>query len=60
MMVSAPATAAMHDRFPEAIEEEVEVLNLDFAAYDLEWQRDAGRAGVTTTSTSTRTTTTGT
>ncbi len=31
MMVSAPATAAMHDRFPEAIEEEVEVLDLDFA-----------------------------
>jgi hypothetical protein len=37
MMVSAPATAAMHDRFPEAIEEEVEVLDLDFAAYVLEW-----------------------
>ena len=27
----------MHDRFPEAIEEEVEVLDLDFAAYVLEW-----------------------
>lgn len=37
MMVSAPATAAMHDRFPEAIEEEVELLDLDFAAYVLEW-----------------------
>jgi hypothetical protein len=37
MMVSAPATAAMHDRFPEAIEEEVEILDLDFAAYVLEW-----------------------
>jgi hypothetical protein len=37
MMVSAPATAAMHDRFPGAIEEEVEVLDLDFAAYVLEW-----------------------
>jgi hypothetical protein len=37
MMVSAPATAAMHDRCPEAIEEEVEVLDLDFAAYVLEW-----------------------
>ncbi len=37
MMVSAPATAAMHDRYPEAIEEEVEVLDLDFAAYVLEW-----------------------
>jgi hypothetical protein len=37
MMVSAPATAAMHDRFPEAIEEEVEILDLDFAGYVLEW-----------------------
>ena len=37
MMVSAPVTAAMHDRFPEAIEEEVEILDLDFAAYVLEW-----------------------
>jgi hypothetical protein len=37
LMVSAPAAAAMHDRFPEAIEEEVEVLDLDFAAYVLEW-----------------------
>lgn len=37
MLVSAPATAAMHDRFPEAIEEEVEILDLDFAAYVLEW-----------------------
>jgi hypothetical protein len=37
LMVSAPVTAAMHDRFPEAIEEEVEILDLDFAAYVLEW-----------------------
>jgi hypothetical protein len=37
MMASAPATAAMHDRFPEAIEEEVEILDLDFAGYVLEW-----------------------
>ena len=37
MMVSAPVTAAMHDRFPEAIEEEVEILDLDFAGYVLEW-----------------------
>ena len=37
MMVSAPVTAAMHDRFPEAIEEEIEILDLDFAAYVLEW-----------------------
>ncbi|HEX9832174.1 MAG TPA: sulfotransferase, partial [Mycobacterium sp.] len=37
MMVSAPATAAMHDRFPEATEEEVEILDLDFASYVLEW-----------------------
>ncbi len=37
MMISAPHAAAMHDRFPEAIEEEVELLDLDFAAYVLEW-----------------------
>jgi len=37
LMVSAPEAAAMHDRFPEAIEEECEVLDLDFAAYVLEW-----------------------
>lgn len=37
LMVSAPAVAAMHDRFPEAIEEEVELLDLDIAAYVLEW-----------------------
>ncbi|MBV8786947.1 MAG: sulfotransferase [Mycobacterium sp.] len=37
LMVSAPVVAAMHDRFPEAIEEEVELLDLDFAAYVLEW-----------------------
>ena len=27
----------MHDRFPEAIEEEVELLDLDLASYVLEW-----------------------
>ncbi|RUP03142.1 MAG: sulfotransferase [Mycobacterium sp.] len=37
LMVSAPVVAAMHDRFPEAIEEEVEILDLDLAAYVLEW-----------------------
>jgi Sulfotransferase family len=37
LMVSAPVVAAMHDRFPEAIEEEVELLDLDFAGYVLEW-----------------------
>lgn len=37
MMLTAPHAAAMHDRFPEAIEEEVELLDLDFAAYVLEW-----------------------
>jgi hypothetical protein len=36
-MVSAPVVAAMHDRFPEAIEEEVELLDLDLAGYILEW-----------------------
>lgn len=33
----APLTKAMHDRFPAAIEEEVELLDLDFASYTLEW-----------------------
>lgn len=37
LMVSAPVVAAMHDRFPEAIEEEVELLDLDLAGYVLEW-----------------------
>lgn len=37
LMASAPVVAAMHDRFPGAIEEEVELLDLDFAAYVLEW-----------------------
>ena len=37
MMVTAPYVAAMHDRFPEAIEEEVELLDLDLAGYVLEW-----------------------
>jgi hypothetical protein len=32
-----PLIQAMHDRFPQAIEEEVEVLDLDFASYVLEW-----------------------
>jgi hypothetical protein len=37
LMLSAPVVAAMHDRFPEAIEEEVELLDLDLAGYVLEW-----------------------
>ena len=37
MMASTPYVAAMHDRFPEAIEEEVELLDLDMAGYVLEW-----------------------
>jgi hypothetical protein len=37
LMISAPVVAAMHDRFPEAIEEEVELLDLDLAGYVLEW-----------------------
>lgn len=32
-----PLVQAMHDRFPQAIEEEVEILDLDFASYVLEW-----------------------
>lgn len=37
MMASVPHVAAMHDQFPEAIEEEVELLDLDLASYVLEW-----------------------
>ncbi|OBI32496.1 sulfotransferase [Mycolicibacter terrae] len=36
-MVMTPLVQAMHDRFPQAIEEEVELLDLDFASYVLEW-----------------------
>lgn len=35
--VMTPLVQAMHDRFPQAIEEEVEILDLDFASYVLEW-----------------------
>ncbi|GAA2566121.1 sulfotransferase family protein [Mycolicibacterium diernhoferi] len=35
--VVTPLIQAMHDRFPQAIEEEVELLDLDFASYVLEW-----------------------
>ena len=37
MMLSVPYVAAMHDRYPEAIEEEVELQDLDLASYVLEW-----------------------
>ncbi len=37
MMASTPFVAAMHDRFPEAIEEEVEIQDLDLSSYVLEW-----------------------
>ena len=37
VMASTPHVAAMHDQYPEAIEEEVELLDLDAAAYVLEW-----------------------
>lgn len=37
MMATAPYTVAMHDRFPEAIEEEVEIQDLDVSSYVLEW-----------------------
>ena len=36
-MMMTPLVQAMHDRFPQAIEEEVELLDLDFASYVLEW-----------------------
>jgi len=32
-----PHLQTMHDRFPAAIEEEIELLDLDFASYVLEW-----------------------
>ena len=35
--VMAPLAGLMHDRFPAAIEEEVELLDLDLASYVLEW-----------------------
>ena len=35
--VMAPLTRLMHDRFPAAIEEEVEIMDLDLASYTLEW-----------------------
>lgn len=37
LMSSLPQSAAMHDRYPGAIEEEVEVQDIDFSAYVLEW-----------------------
>ncbi|MEI7913508.1 MAG: sulfotransferase [Mycobacteriaceae bacterium] len=37
LMASAPLVAAMHDQFPEAIEEEIELCDLDLASYVLEW-----------------------
>ncbi|AQT82744.1 sulfotransferase family protein [Mycolicibacterium litorale] len=37
LMATTPYVAAMHDRFPEAIEEEVELLDLDMAGYVVEW-----------------------
>ncbi|MBF6208832.1 MULTISPECIES: sulfotransferase [Nocardia] len=37
LQASSPVLAAMHDRYPEAIEEEVELLDLDCASYVLEW-----------------------
>ena len=33
----APLARNMHDRFPEAIEEECEIMDLDFCSYTLEW-----------------------
>ncbi len=36
-MAMTPLIQNMHDRFPQAIEEEVEILDLDFASYVLEW-----------------------
>ena len=36
-LATVPYTAAMHDRYPEAIEEEVELADLDMASYVLEW-----------------------
>lgn len=38
----APLTQNMHDRFPEAIEEECELMDLDFSSYTLEWHVRGG------------------
>ncbi len=39
--VMAPLTRLMHDRFPAAIEEEVELMDLDLSSYTLEWHARA-------------------
>ncbi len=36
-MMLAPYVKAMHHQYPEAIEEEIELQDLDFASYTLEW-----------------------
>jgi hypothetical protein len=36
-MAIAPLVRAMHHQYPEAIEEEIELEDLDFASYTLEW-----------------------
>ena len=36
-MTIAPLVRAMHHQYPEAIEEEIELEDLDFASYTLEW-----------------------
>ncbi len=33
----APLVVAMHDQYPDAIEEEIELQDIDFASYTLEW-----------------------
>jgi hypothetical protein len=36
-MQMAPLVRAMHHQYPEAIEEEIELQDVDFASYNLEW-----------------------
>ncbi len=36
-MEMAPLVRAMHHQYPEAIEEEIELQDIDFASYNLEW-----------------------
>ncbi len=54
LMASAPYVAAMHDQFPEAIEEEVELLDLDLAVLCAGVARPGAAAGGTSTSAWTR------
>ena len=57
-MRMVPLLRAMHHQYPTAIEEEIELQDLDFASYTLEWLRPRAAVGATSTSRSTSTRTT--